>query len=190
MNLTALFHKKDPTPKSLGRTLRLFAQGLIFGGLLIWLFLAQPYRLVYNFTASEPEGFYLLHRLDGAALHRGELVSFRYEAPWPISPYTAYPNGTGFLKRIAGQPGDRVTSTHGRYVLTTTDGQTIPLGTALTQTPSGKPVPYRAHYRGVPIPTERYYMVGDGNPESYDSRYYGLISRDRITGTAKPLWVW
>jgi len=185
-----LFRKNKTAPESLGRTLRLFATGLAFGGLLVWTFLAQPYRLIINYTASEPEGLYLLHRLGAAALRRGELVSFRYEAPWPVPPYTAYPNGTGFLKRIAGQPGDRVTSTHGRYVLTTTDGQTVSLGTALTQTPLGVPVPYRAHYRGAPIPAGHYYMVGDGNPESYDSRYYGLIPRSRITGTAQPLWTW
>jgi len=175
---------------SLGRTLRLFATGLIFGGLLVWTFLAQPYRLIINYTASEPEGLYLLHWLGADALRRGELVSFRYEAPWPILPYTTYPNGAGFLKRIAGVPGDRVQSKGGHYVLTTPDGDTQSLGTALTQTPSGVPVPYRAHYRGATIPVGRYYMAGDGNPDSYDSRYYGLISRSRIIGIDKLLWAW
>lgn len=182
--------KVIPEP-SLGRTLRQFVEGLLVAALLIWAFLAQPYRLVINHTASEPEGVYLLHRLSsGTILHRGELVSFRYEAPWPTPPYTTYPNGTGFLKRLAGVPGDRVNSDHGRYTLIPPNGHRVTLGVALSHTPSGVPVPHRAHFHHQIIPARHYYMAGDGNPESYDSRYYGLIARDRIIGTARLLWAW
>lgn len=168
------------------RTLMQALSGLIIGSLLISAFLAQPYRLVINRTASEPEGIYLIHRLSGqTVLHAGDLVSFRYIQPWQERPYTTYPDGTGFLKRIAGMPGQRV-FTRGRCQFIGDKSA----GCALTRTPSGVPVPHFAHFDGSPIPPDHYYMVGDGNPDSYDSRYYGLIPRSRIISKARLLWAW
>lgn len=169
----------DPTVKVFGFTLLVLWSGFA-------LFLLQPYRLVINRTDSEPLGLYLVRDLSpSTVLHRGELVSFGYQSPWPIPPYTGYPDGAGFLKHIAGMPGDVVT-TRGRCQFVNGAAE----GCAVRRTPSGTPVPYFAHFHDTVIPAGEFYMVGDGNPESYDSRYYGLVPRGRVIGAARLLWRW
>jgi conjugative transfer signal peptidase TraF len=168
-------------------------RGATAGIALAGIFWAQPYRLAINTTASEPEGWYLTRRLDsGAPLHRGELVVMRYAGP-AVAKYRTvapYPAGTKFIKRIAGIPGDKL-DTSGRHVaLTTPEGRTVSLGILLAQSPSGKPVPTPAPWRGTRIPTGRYYLASTDTRVAFDSRYFGLMPRQRILAEAWPIWTW
>ncbi len=168
-------------------------RGATAGVVLVGIFWAQPYRLAINTTASEPEGWYLTRRLDsGAPLRRGELVVMRYAGP-AVAKYRAvapYPAGTEFIKRIAGIPGDKL-DTSGRHVaLTTPEGRTVSLGILLAQSPSGKPVPTPAPWRNTHIPGGHYYLAATDIQTAFDSRYFGLVPRQRILAEAWPIRTW
>lgn len=168
-------------------------RGGIAGAALIGAFWLQPYRFAVNTTPSEPEGWYLTRALaPDAPLERGELVVIRYEGP-AVAKYRTvapYPAGTEFIKRIAGVPGDRLDTRGRRVALVTPRGRTVSLGAILTRSPSGKPVPPPAPWHNAPIPARRYYLAATDTRAAFDSRYFGLVPRQRILARARPIWTW
>lgn len=59
------------------------------------------------------------------------------------------------------------------------------IGKAKESDVDGNKVDY-FHYSGV-IPKEQFFVIGT-HPRSYDSRYYGFISKNQILRGASPLW--
>ena len=174
------------------------------------------WRLVWNDTPSEPRGLYLVHVTGPIPVSRlayGALVQFHYVCPQvPVlvaaqrQPVTKglpagitrltcldrrvapYPDGTSFIKRIEGKPGDILTTRRGCVTVRRRDGKARPLGCALRRAPDGRPVPYRMHWKDTPIPRGQFYAGSTRVPQSYDSRYFGLVKRQQIIGTVQPLW--
>ncbi|HVN90984.1 MAG TPA: S26 family signal peptidase [Candidatus Binataceae bacterium] len=109
-------------------------------------------------TDSEPWGFY---RVSHEPIRRGGMVELR-----------------SLIKHIAAVPGDTVRVTpEGSYV----NGKLWP--------DSGIPVsaPYRPFpYGTYTLAPGQYWILGH-NPASWDSRYIGMIPRDLINTTVKPL---
>lgn len=167
-------------------TVRKVGLWMLIAWLVFAIFEIQPWRLSVNRTDSEPPGLYLIHRLaPDTVLADGDLVAFSYLSPFPFPPYSTW-DRTTLLKRIAAGPGD-VLTTSGRCQY----ANGAPLGCALEETPTTKvSIPHFAHFDGTPVPEGDYYLQGDGNPASYDSRYFGLVPRTRMLGTARPLWIW
>lgn len=150
----------------------------------------QPYRLQINRTPSEPEGLYWVDtRVRDPG--RGDLVEFVYRCPGdcPV-PFSTYPTGTRFLKRVTGRPGDRIATGSDRHEwLTQADGVRRDLGEVLRTTPSGVAIPLHACFDGSAIPDASYYVSGESTvPNSYDSRYFGLVDQAQLIGTARLLW--
>lgn len=155
-----------------------------------------PGRLAVNATASEPEGLYWVTPLPlTAPLLRGERVVMRYRCPLihkrcPFSQVAPYPDGSGFIKVVAGLPGDTVNSHHGVYTLELPDGRHASLGHALARSPSGIPIPLRMRWHQATIPAGEFFLSSTRSPASFDSRYFGLVPRSRITGRAHLLFTW
>ena len=126
-----------------------------------------------NPTESQPYRLFLI--LKKSLFSREDLVAFRFAG----SEY--YAEGSLFVKEVRGISGDRleIRNDHtvwlnGRFIDTVraTDSQ-------------GKAVkPFS--FNGL-IP-EGYYFLYSSAPNSYDSRYYGLIGKERMVGKAIPLW--
>ena len=126
-----------------------------------------------NPTASQPYRLFIILREEPP--RRGDLVAFRF----PGSRY--YREGVLFVKEVEGLPGDR---------LEIRSDRTVRLNGAFLDTvratdSQGKAVePFL--FVGV-IPDNSYFLYSPAR-NSYDSRYYGLIGKERIMGKAIPLF--
>ena len=99
-----------------------------------------------------------------------------------------YPDGAHFIKEVAGKPGDRLYTRNGSDYIRRAGGKTIDVGAILARAPSGRPIPFHPTWNGQRIPRGQLYLSSTRVPQSYDSRYFGLVSRARILGTVKLLW--
>lgn len=115
-------------------------------------------------------------------VERGDVIVFRY----PEQPEIDY------VKRVIALPGetliirDKKVFIDGRelsepYVVFT-DQRTYPGGRATRFLP--EPQRSRDHYGPFVVPAGQYFAMGDNRDESYDSRYWGPVSRALIKGRA------
>ena len=126
-----------------------------------------------NPTASQPYRLFII--LKGRPAGRGELIAFNF----PGSHY--YPEGALFVKEIEGLPGDHLEVRLDRTVWL--NGEF--LDTVRATDSQGKAVvPF--YFNGF-IPENHYFLYAPV-PNSYDSRYYGLIGKERIVGKVIPLF--
>lgn len=125
-----------------------------------------------NPTASQPHRVFIV--LHGRSFGRDDLVAFRFGG----SRY--YPEGTIFVKVVKGLPGDR---------LEIREDRTVWLNGALLDsiraTDSHGRMVERFRFEGV-IPEDTYFLYSPA-PNSYDSRYYGLVAKRQIIGRVVPL---
>lgn len=133
--------------------------------------LHNRYILTINQTESLDHWAFIVDRK--APVARGDFVYF---AP-PANPYY---RDIGFVKIVAGVPGD-VVRREGR-VFFVNDRR---IGAAKPRSRKGEPL--EPGPTGV-IPPDRYFVFTP-HKDSYDSRYQdiGWIGRDRIVGVARPL---
>jgi signal peptidase I len=150
---------------------------LIFLGLQA--FVAQPFRVEGQSMQStlEPDQYVLVDKLTPrwAPYGRGEIVV--------LNPPTGYQrDGTPFIKRVIGLPGDRVQLV---------DGTVVVNGTKLNE-------PYIFSEDGVRQPTEptggglsewivppgQLFVLGDHRENSEDSRVFGTVDLASIVGRA------
>jgi conjugative transfer signal peptidase TraF len=151
---------------------------LIWGVVILLIVLSAAFAMLgisigINPTQSQPYRFFLI--LKKAPFQDGDLVAFRF----PGSRY--YEEGLLFVKEIEGMPGDHLAIREDRTAWL--NGEFLDQVRAADS--QGQPVePYM--YDGV-IPEGRYFLYAPA-PKSYDSRYYGLIERERIVGKVIPLF--
>jgi conjugative transfer signal peptidase TraF len=139
-----------------------------------------PKLLVWNASASVPRGLYVL---DAARpLHVGELVSV---TPPPfLAAFMAsrdyVPRGVPLLKRIAALGGQMVCR---EGVAITIDGRSRAI--ARTRDSRGRPLPV---WHGCHRLRAGDVFLLNAVPDSFDGRYFGVLSGRTITGRATPLW--
>jgi len=139
----------------------------------IRLFVAQPFIVSgASMQHTFENGDYLI--VDQLTYHfeepqRGDVVVFRY----PNDP------SKHFIKRIIGIPGDTITI-QGQYVLLT--NEVYPEGIVLDepyidmQSPRGE--------RTFILTEDEYVVLGDNRDASSDSRLWGILPRENISGRA------
>ncbi len=152
----------------------------------LWMYQAKvPYGLAWNRTPSIPLGLYGTLTYDRQVLKRGDLVCFAYQAPsWAESRKYA-PEGTRLCKPIAGVPGDELQVDASRVTVRGSDGYELSVELKNVDT-KGRPMPLNALVSGA-IPRGQYLLLATYLPNSYDSRYLGLIPQERISHRAWPL---
>jgi conjugative transfer signal peptidase TraF len=125
-----------------------------------------------NPTASQPHRLFIV--LHGRSFGREDLVAFRFGG----SRY--YPEETIFVKVVKGLPGDRLEIREDRTVRL----NGARLDSVRATDSHGRTVePFR--FEGV-IPENDYFLYS-ATPNSYDSRYYGLVAKSQIIGRVEPL---
>ncbi|WP_206245868.1 conjugative transfer signal peptidase TraF [Novosphingobium terrae] len=146
--------------------------------------------LTLNRSASVPEGFY---RSQNGALERGVFVTFcpperepfksalarRYLEPGKCG-IGSYP----MLKRIEGVAGDHYKINHGGIWI---NGNLIPDSAPVARDALGRSMPALA-VTGI-IQRGQMLVMGVKSPESFDSRYFGLIPTNGSTRVV-PVLLW
>jgi signal peptidase I len=114
--------------------------------------------------------------------------------------------GVNVVKRVVGMPGDTLAMVDGR---TTVNGETIDEPHAINVRSSYDPqdprmrewqVRYLAggdqrtyrpslkNWGPLVVPADSFFVMGDNRNNSYDSRYWGFLGRDRVSG--RPLFIY
>lgn len=120
-----------------------------------------------------PDGEYLLtdkvtYRFNEPK--RGDVVVF--EAPTN--------NGDEFIKRIVGLPGNKVSIKNG-FVFINGEKLTESYLSNEIYTSAGS---FSQEGKDVLVPENEFFVLGDNRPHSSDSRAFGFIGKDKITGRA------
>lgn len=102
---------------------------------------------------------------------RGEVVVYRYPDK----------NGTLFLHRVIGVPGDRI-EVYNQVVSVNDEALTEPY--VEHTDPSSMSGNVRDNLGPVTVPPDTYFVLGDNREESLDSRFLGPISKEHILGQA------
>lgn len=101
---------------------------------------------------------------------RGDLVAFYTHG---FDPY--FPDGTRFVKRVVGLPGDHVIVGD---PLITVEGKPTGWGVLLADHMG---VPQEHFRRDLVVPEGHIWVMG-GSHDSFDSRYWGVLPVDRLIG--------
>jgi signal peptidase I len=169
--------KKSKKKKSFKRSLVEWFVVIIIafvGALLIRTFVFQTYYIPSS--SMEPTldvgDRILVDKLafDLGSIQRGDIVVF-YKPP----SVKQFPNGTVFVKRVIGLPGETIYSN--KYGTIFINGKPI-ADPWLKDSPSGPGIQIRYQK----IPKGYYFVMGDNRGDSEDSRYFGPIARSSIIG--------
>jgi signal peptidase I len=149
-------------------------------------------KLAYDFKVP----FTTWHIVEWSNPQRGDIVVF-------FSPK----DGTRLVKRVIGLPGDTVELRNNALVINGQPVEYKPVAEellrdvapadrashvfALEQLPgqphavAGYPaVPALRNFGPYQVPAGRYFMMGDNRDDSFDSRFFGPVERNRIVGRA------
>lgn len=141
----------------------------------------MPIKLLWNASASAPIGLYTID-FDGP-FDVTDLVAV--DAPEPLAAFMAergyLPKGVPLLKRVLGVSGQTVCRSN---LTITVDG--VEVGAALERDRAGRDLPVWQGCRRVE--TGQVFLMNWQIRDSFDGRYFGLISTDQIIGRAVPLW--
>ncbi len=170
------------------------ARALAFGAIATGIAMGSAYAggLRWNVSPSMPMGVWRVQAIQGA-ITRGEVVTLCLD-PTPVAfgrerGYLAggeCPGGVEMLiKTAAAVPGDQVEVSDGGISV---NGLPIPHSKSLPTDDLNRPM--KAIPNGVyQVGPTQVWVIGDTDPRSYDSRYFGAVSIKNIRGRAVPLFV-
>lgn len=142
--------------------------------LFIYLLVLQPHKIKGDsMQPNYPDGEFLLtdkvtYRFNQPK--RGDVIVF--EAP--IAP------GEEYIKRIIGLPGNTVSVKGGKVYINNQELNESYLKDTL-YTSGGT---FLADGQSITVPNNEYFVLGDNRPASSDSRTWGYITKQEITGRA------
>lgn len=150
---------------------------------LCWAALTtSPPRLVYNASDSVPVGWYRISPANSLA--SGDLVLVRLppEASSLAAQRGYLPADVPLLKTVAAVAPQRV-CVQGSQVRI--DGVVVARRMRWDRQSRALPA-WQACRRLV---GDELFLLSSSNPASFDSRYFGPVSADAVTGRAQPLWL-
>ncbi|WP_304308381.1 S26 family signal peptidase [Pseudacidovorax intermedius] len=143
-------------------------------------------RLVFNPSTSMARGWYRVNAVSApGVMHVGSLVLARLPASAAaLAAQRHYlPAGTPVLKRVAAVAPQSVCIARQRVWI---DARAVAV--VRLHDGAGRSLPIWAHCG--PLADGELFLVGDAQPVSFDSRYFGPVRVDAVLGIAHPLWTW
>ena len=144
-------------------------------------FVAQPYKVQQQSMEHtlEPDQYVLVDKLTPRfdAYKRGDIVVFTPPAAWDNE-------GTPFIKRVIGEPGDTIEIKDDGLVYV--DGTALDEPYLYADTPGGptQPTTAPADESSWTVPEGDVFLMGDHRQNSADSRTFGPVPIDQIIGRA------
>jgi conjugative transfer signal peptidase TraF len=141
-------------------------------------------RVIYNASGSAPLGFYYLeNRLPG----RGELAVIK---PPPLLELLIVARGilppsVPLVKQVTAIGGDEVCRSNEPSGTIAINGKAV--AEVFDQDREGRRLP---SWDGCIRLVEGEFFLLQPHPYSFDSRYFGPVSKCDIWGVARPLWTW
>lgn len=150
-------------------------------------------HLLVNKFIFEGRGQWYDKLLPYRPIRRGDIIVFKY--PYDDHPY--------YVKRVIGVPGDRIHIDDARvFVNDKRVSEPYAVHDPLAEDPFGEEFPPAAntvpidrlrpewaaqirnyiHGDELVVPAHKYFVMGDNRDDSWDSRYWGFVSRDAIVG--------
>jgi conjugative transfer signal peptidase TraF len=150
-------------------------------GLIAFAAFADPTpQLVWNASASAPLGLY---RVVSAPPKRGDLVLV--QAPESVARLAAergyLPLGVPLVKRVAASSGDDVCAFNEAIIV---NGRVV--ADRLKADRAGRPLPWWSDCRE--LAADELFLLMNDVSGSFDSRYFGPVSRANVIGRLVPLW--
>lgn len=112
--------------------------------------------------------------------HRGDIAVFKSEGITALAPHTSY------IKRVAGEPGERIRLSDDQlYVndkLTVLTNGFGGITYGMPRLPQGVAPRIFPTQTNLIVPDGCYFLLGDRATNSFDSRFFGSIARRNITG--------
>ncbi len=143
--------------------------------LFIYLLILQPHKIkgasmMPNFPDSE---FLLTDKVSYrfGEPKRGDVIVFKA----PID------ENEEFIKRIIGLPGEKVKIQSGHVYI---NGKLLDESAYLDPSVYTSGADFSKEGQEYIVPGGKYYVLGDNRPHSSDSRYWGPVTKDKITGHA------
>jgi conjugative transfer signal peptidase TraF len=166
---------------------RLLLSRLITGLTVLALILIadafSPVGISINHSKSLPRGIYWNTPIP-TAFQRGQLVCFPYVAPQWAKSSNYFLRGTLLCKAVLGLPGDKIVM-DGRNVSVCEDTRCYAAGRVLSEDTLHRAVPL-PQYPAI-IPQGELFLSATRVPNSFDSRYLGLIAETEIVREIHPL---
>ena len=148
-------------------------------GSMIPTLLVGDHILVNKFTYGVKLPFTTLTLLPLGEPDRGDIIVFKYPQD----------ETKDFIKRVVGQPGDRVEIRQQQvYINEQPLLEPYAVHQAGNAFESSSP---RDEYGPVTVPNNFYFVMGDNRDHSLDSRFWGFVRQDKIKGRAFLIyWSW
>lgn len=147
---------------------------------LVW---PHQSRLFYNPSESAPRGFYWLTRTSRYRLGDYVIVQLPNTAARLADSRGYLPDDIPLLKPIRALPGQAVCESGGRVHI---EGRLV--ARALGADASGRPL--SAYKQCGVLGDDEFFLMSEATEASFDSRYFGPVSRRAMLGRAIPLWTW
>lgn len=161
----------------------LVCTAIALAALLVPVVHAPALRLVWNASESLPPGLYRIE--PGASVRVGELAAVR---PSPalerfMAERRYVERNVPLLKPVAAVGGATVCRTGMRVTI---DGRDV--AAALAHDRFGRPL---TRWSGCRILAgHEIFLIAPASAASFDSRYFGPVTRAQVIGRAQPLWTW
>jgi signal peptidase I len=164
--------------------------------------LIGDHLLVNKFCFADQRGW-LRHILPYRTIHRGDILVFKFP-----SPEAQEEPGTHLVKRVIGLPGDHIRIVHRQvyvngkalnepYVHHTYPGEfrpgddfPLPAGEVLPGSTLSWDESLSSYVKDgeLVVPPDRYFVMGDNRENSWDSRFWGFVPRELVSG--RPLIIY
>jgi signal peptidase I len=157
------------------------------GVIIVQLFLVMP--CFEKLVLSSIKAFSLPSVSMEPTLHVGDRLVVDTKAYDPRAPQRGdivvikYPQNESivYLKRVIGLPGENI-EIMGRVVLI--NGQPLKEPYVKFMTPES----IYDHYGPIPLPKDKYFLLGDNRDNSQDSRFWGSVDRAKFVGQVRYLY--